>query len=160
MLKFTNFNNKIHKEVLKLCHSMKLNLHDNQTGNKEFDNYQRICLIVLYFQSGKSLREFLSPENASLVVWKHWLQLKRIPGKSTLHDWLKKFSSKFIRKLFEFTIANLKSEIVAIDGSGVDTQYQSNYYQKRLNDFGFRKPKSNWHKLDIIVDVKSKEKFI
>ncbi len=58
------------------------------------------------------------------------------------------------------TISNLKPEIVAIDGYGVDFQFKSSYYQKRLFDFGFRKPKTPWHKLNIIVDVKSKEKWI
>jgi hypothetical protein len=73
---------------------------------------------------------------------------------------LKTFNLVFIRNLLHFTILGVKPEIVAIGGSGVDTQYQSSYYQKRLKDFGFRKPKCHWHKLDIIVDVKSKKKWI
>jgi len=160
MLKQTNFTNKLHKEVLKLCHSAKLKPHNFVRGCKLFDNYQRVALIVLYIQSGKSLRRFVSNIDASLTAWKHWLQLKRLPAKSTLHKWLKTFNLSFIRELFNLTISDLKPEIVAIDGSGVDTYYKSSYYQKSLTDFGFRKPKSPWHKLDIIVDVKSKEKYI
>ncbi len=73
---------------------------------------------------------------------------------------MKSFNLEFIRELLHQTISEIKPEIVAIDGSGVDTQYKSSYFQKRLMDFGFRKPKTPWHKLDIIVDVKSKEKWI
>lgn len=160
MTYLNQFSNKLHGEVIKLCHHAKLKPHNFIRGCKLFDNYQRVALIILYIQSGKSLRSFLSNLDGSLTAWKHWLQLKRIPAKSTLHDWLKKFDLNFIRQLFSLTIAGLKPEIVAIDGSGVETQYKSSYYQKRLTDFGFRKPKSPWHKLDIIVDVKSKEKFI
>ena len=160
MLKNTNFSNKLHAEILKLCHCAKLQPHNFVRGCKLFNNYQRVALIVLYIQSGKSLRDFTADLTGSLVSWKHWLQLKKLPSKSTLHLWLKTFNVDFIRELFHLTIAGLKPEIVAIDGSGVDTQYKSSYYQKRLKDFGFRKPKSPWHKLDIIVDAIGKEKFI
>lgn len=160
MKHLNQFSNKLHAEVIKLCHHAKLKPHNFIRGCKLFDNYQRVALIVLYIQSGKSLRRFVSNQDASLTAWKHWLQLKKLPCKSTLHDWLKSFNIDFIKELFNQTIAGLKPEIVAIDGSGVETQYKSSYYQKRLTDFGFRKPKSPWHKLDIIVDVKSKEKFI
>lgn len=129
-------------------------------GSKLFNNYQRVALIVLLTESGKSLRDFVRDDKGSLLPWKRWLQLPKIPAKSTLHDWLKSFNLEFIRELFHKTISGVKPKIVAIDGSGTDAQYKSSYYQKRLKDFGFRKPKSPWHKLDIIVDVKSKEKWI
>ncbi|MFP4401955.1 MAG: transposase [Candidatus Nanoarchaeia archaeon] len=45
---------------------------------------------------------------------------------------------------------------MAIDGSGVDSYYQSSYHQKRLSNFGVKKQNSSWHKFDIIIDVKSK----
>ena len=160
MTYINQFSNKLHCEVIKLCHHAKLKPHNFVRGCKLFDNYQRVSLIVLFIQSNKSLRNFISNIDGSLTAWKHWLKLKKIPSKSTLHSWLRKFDLNFIRELFNLTIRGLEPEIVAIDGSGVETQYKSSYYQKRLTDFGFRKPKSPWHKLDIIVDVKSKEKFI
>jgi len=160
MLKNTQFSNKLYKEILKLCHCAKLKPHTFVRGCKLFNNFQRVALLVLYIQSGKSLRDFTNDLTGSLVSWKHWLQLRKLPSKSTLHSWLKTFNLDFIRKLLHFTISEIKPEIIAIDGSGVDVQYQSSYYQKRLKDFGFRKPKRPWHKLDIIVDVKSKEKYI
>ena len=160
MHKFTNFSNKLHAEILKLCHCAKLKPHNFVRGCKLFNNYQRVALIVLYIQSGKSLRDFTSNLNGSLTAWKHWLQLKKLPSKSTLHLWLKTFNLEFIRELLHQTISLIKPEIVAIDGSGVDTYHKSSYYEKRLRDFGFRNPKNPWHKLDIIVDVKSKEKWI
>lgn len=154
------FNNKLHSEIIKLCHCAKLKPHNFVMGCKLFNNYQRIALIVLYIESGKSLRDFCRDDKGSLLPWKKWLQLPKLPSKSTLHLWLKTINLEFIRELLHQTISHLKPEIVAIDGSGVDTYHRSSYYQKRLNDFGFRKPKSPWHKLDIIVDVKSKEKYI
>lgn len=160
MLQNTNFSNKLHREILKLCHCAKLKPHNFVRGCKLFNNYQRVALIVLFIQSGKSLRDFTTNLNGSLNAWKHWLQLKKLPSKSTLHSWLQSFNLDFIRELLYQTIANVRPEIVAIDGSGTDAQFKSSYYQKRLKDFGFRKPKSPWHKLDIIVDVKSKEKWI
>jgi hypothetical protein len=160
MLNTTNFNNKLHKQILKLCHCAKLRPHNFVRGSKLFDNYQRVALIVLFIQSGKSLRDFTGNLNGSLNSWKHWLQLKKLPSKSTLHLWLKTFNLKFIRELLHQAISGIKSEIVAVDGSGIDTYHKSSYYQKRLKDFGFRKLNNPWHKLDIIVDVKSKEKWI
>ena len=161
MLKTTNFSNKLHKEILKLCHCAKLKPHNFVRGCKLFNNYQRVAIIVLYIQSKKSLREFLSNLDGSLTAWKHWLQLRKIPAKSTLHDWLRVFKLDFIRELLHNSLPkDFNPEVVAIDGSGVDTQYKSSYYQKRLKDFGFRKPNNPWHKIDIIVDVKSKEKYI
>lgn len=67
-------------------------------------------------------------------------------------------SLSFIRELFNQIISRVNPEIVAIDGLGADVQYKSTYYTKRLKVFGSRKPKNPWHKLDIIVNVKSKEK--
>lgn len=154
------FNNKLHKEIIKLCHHAKLKPHNFVMGSKLFNNYQRVALIILFIESGKSLRDFVRDDKGSLLPWKRWLQLPKLPAKSTLHDWLKSFNLDFIRELLHQTIVGIKPEIVAIDGSGIDTYHKSSYYQKRLKDFGFRKPKSPWHKLDIIVDVKSKEKWI
>jgi hypothetical protein len=63
MLKTTNFNNKLHKEILNLCHYTKLKPHNFVRGSKLFDNFQRVALLVLYFQSGKFLRDFTSDLN-------------------------------------------------------------------------------------------------
>lgn len=160
MLHTTQFSNKLHGKILKLCHLAKLKPHNFVRGCKLFDNYQRVALIILFIQSGKSLRNFCNNLDGSLNSWKHWLQMKKLPAKSTLNDWLKSFNLDFIRELLHQTISGIKPEIVAIDGSGIDTQFKSSYFQKRLVDFGFRKSKNPWHKLDIIVDVKSKEKWI
>ena len=49
--------------------------------------------------------------------------------------------------------------VTAIDGSGIDTNFKSSYYKKRLKDFG-QKPKTNYHKLDIIVDTYGKKQIL
>ncbi len=137
-MKYINqFNNKLHGEIIKLCHSMNLKPHNFVRGSKLFNNYQRVALIVLYIQSKKSLRDFVKDETGSLLPWKRWLQLPKIPAKSTLHDWLKSFNLDFIRKLLHQTISGLKPEIIAIDGSGIDSQFKSSYSR---NIFNISKP--------------------
>ena len=50
-------------------------------------------------------------------------------------------------------------KVTAIDGSGVQTNFQSPYYQKRLKELG-EKIKNNYHKLDILVDTYGKKQII
>jgi hypothetical protein len=90
-------------------------------GSRLFDNFQKVALLVLYSQSGKSPRYFTTELNRSLVSWKHWLRLKNFPSKSTPNLWLKTFNLDFIKNLLIFTILEVTCENVAIDGSGVDT---------------------------------------
>ena len=51
--------NKLEKQLINLFHSSNLPLHFNKTGNKEFTNYQRISIIILFRRSGNSLRQFI-----------------------------------------------------------------------------------------------------
>ena len=88
-----------------------------------------------------------------------WLGLKRIPKKSTFHDWLMLFNTKLIREFIELSIDKSNLKVVAIDGSGIQTNFQSPYYQKRLNELG-QKLKNSYHKLDIIVDVYGKKQIL
>lgn len=53
-------NNNLQRELLNLFHSSNLPLHFNKTGNKEFTNYQRISIIILFRRSKKSLRDFVN----------------------------------------------------------------------------------------------------
>ena len=156
-MKYINqFNNKLHGNIIKLCYCAKLKPHNFVMGSKLFNNYQRVAILVLYIQSGKSLRRFISNLDGSLTAWKHWLQLKRLPEKSTLHDWLVSFSVSFIRDLIRFSLENPNPDLVAIDGSGIEADHKTNYYKKRI---GFE-PKSPWHKLDIICDVQGSKQIL
>ena len=96
----SNFNNKLEKQLIKTFHSSNLPLHFNWKGNKKFTNYQRISIIILYFRSKKSLRDFVD-EDLPESKWISYLGLKKIPRKSTLHDWLKLFDLKLIRKIHQ-----------------------------------------------------------
>ena len=91
------FNNKLEEQLINLFHETDLPLHFNKTGNKEFTNYQRISIIILFQRSKKSIRQFID-EDMSESRWTSWLGLKKIPKKSTLHDWLKIFNMKIICK--------------------------------------------------------------
>ncbi len=145
-------NNNFKRELLNLFHSSSMPLHFNKTGNKEFNNYQRISLIILLRRSKKSLRDFI--EELKESRWTSWLGLRKIPGKSTLHDWIELFKMKTIRELFSL-IKPKKSELTAIDGTGIDSWQRSRHYEKRANELGDL-PHMPYAKLDIFIDVKNR----
>ena len=147
--------NELEKQLVKIFHSSNLPLHFNKTGNKEFTNYQRISIIILFRRSGKSLRNFID-ENLSESKWISWLGLKKIPKKSTLHDWLKLFSMKIIRQLLKLLIPkNVK--LTAIDSTGIDSFRRSKHYEKRCVEFKEKKlPPMIYAKTSLFVDVESK----
>jgi len=149
--------NELEKQLLNLFHSSDLPMHFNHKGNKQFTNYQRISLIVIFRRENKSIRDFIEWLKES--KWFSWLGLKKLPQKSTFHDWLNLFDMKLIRWLIGFSVDKSNLKVVAIDGSGVDTNFKSSYFKKRLNDFG-EKIKNNYHKLDILVDTYGKKQII
>ena len=122
--------NKLRKQLIKLFYSSDLPLHFNKTGNKEFTNYQRISIIILFKRSGKSLRQFIDEEFYE-SNWVSWLGLKKIPKKSPLHDWLNLFNIKLIRKLINFSIDKTDLKVTAIDSTGIDSFRRSRHYKKR-----------------------------
>ncbi|PIO07917.1 hypothetical protein COU59_02575, partial [Candidatus Pacearchaeota archaeon CG10_big_fil_rev_8_21_14_0_10_34_12] len=123
--------NKLESELIKLFHSSNLPLHFNKTGNKEFTNYQRISILVLFHRSKKSIRDFIDEIKES--KWVSWLGLKKTPKKSTLHDWLKIFNMKILRKISKVLLPK-KIELTAIDGTGFDSWQRSRHYEKRINE--------------------------
>ena len=145
--------NKLEKQLVNLFHSSNLPLHFNKTGNKEFTNYQRISLIILFRRSGKSLRQFID-DNLSESKWISWLGLKKIPKKSTLHDWLELFSMKTIRQLLKLLIPK-KVKLTAIDSTGIDSFRRSKHYEKRCEEIGDL-PHMTYAKTSLFVDVESK----
>ena len=149
------YNNKLEKQLVKLFHESNLPLHFNKTGNKEFSNYQRISIIVLFQRSKKSIRQFID-ENLSESKWISWLGLKKIPTKSTLHRWLEMFNMKTIRKICKIFNPE-KVELVGIDSTGIDSFRRSKHYEKRCKDFGDKKiPPMTFAKTSLFVDVESK----
>lgn len=141
--------NKLEKQLINLFHSSDLPLHFNKTGNKEFTNYQRISIIILFERSKKSLRDFV--EELSELKWVSWLGLKKIPKKSTLHDWLKMFDMKVIRKIGKVLLQN-KINLTAIDGTGFDSWQRSRHYEKRINEYNMP-----YAKVDLFIDVKQRK---
>lgn len=151
------YNNRLEEQLINLFHEADLPLHFNKTGYKDFTNYQRISLIIIFRRENKPIRDFLKDLKES--KWISWLGLKRIPKKSTFHDWLILFDIRLIRELINFSVDKSNLKVTAIDGSGIQTNFQSSYYRKRLKDFG-RKMKNSYHKLDIIVDVYGKKQIL
>jgi hypothetical protein len=143
------YNNSLEKELINLFYASGLPNHSNKTGNKEFTNYQRISLIILFRRSKKALRDFVNELKES--KWTSWLGLKRIPSKSSLHYWITQFEMKTIRQLFNL-LKPKESKLTAIDGTGFDSYHRSRHYEKRV---GFSH--LPYAKVDLFVDVKSKE---
>ena len=153
----SNYNNELEEQLIKLFHLSDLPLHFNHKGNKQFTNYQRISLVIIFRRENKSIRDFLKDFSES--KWISWLGLKKIPKKSTFHDWLNLFDTELIRELINFSVDKSNLKVAAIDGSGVQTNFQSPYYQKRLKELG-EEIKSSYHKLDIIVDTYGKKQIL
>ena len=145
------YNNKLEEQLINLFHSSELPLHFNKTGNKEFTNYQRISIIILFQRSKKSLRDFVVEFQES--KWISYLGLKKIPKKSTLHDWLKIFDMKIIRKISKVLLPE-KIELTSIDGTGFDSWQRSRHYEKRALEIGDL-PHMPYAKADLFIDVKT-----
>lgn len=148
--------NSFRQELNKIILSQDLPKYPNWRGNKQFTTAQRLSAVILYFRSQKSLVNFCKEFEES--QWPKYLEFKYPLRKSTLNDWVKSFDLDFIKKLLDETNSDEKPELVGIDGTGIDTHFKSRYYEKRLKEFG-RKPKSNYHKLDIIADMNGKKKI-
>jgi len=56
---YNQHNNRLQKELINLYNNFGVPLHFNKTGNKEFTNYQRVSIIILFQRSKKSLRDFI-----------------------------------------------------------------------------------------------------
>ena len=139
------------EELVNLFHELDLPLHFNKTGNKEFTNYQRISIIILFHKSGKSIRDFI--DDFQETKWSHWLQLEKIPGKSTLHDWLKMFDMKSVRKICKKLLPK-KVNLTSIDGTGFDAWQRSRHYEKRAEELG-KLPYMPYAKAGIFIDVET-----
>lgn len=144
-------NNKLEEQLIKLFHKSNLPLHFNKTGNKEFTNYQRISIIILFQRSEKSLRTFVD-DDLKESKWISYLGLKKIPKKSTLHDWLKIFDMKIIRKICKVLLPD-KIELTSIDGTGFDSWQRSRHYEKRAGEVHL--PHMPYAKADLFIDVKT-----
>ena len=123
---------KIHEQILKLCHSIELPLHDYYRGCKLFTNYQRVALVILFIRSRKSLRDFVSELVES--KWPRWLGLRELPGKSTLHDWIKKWDVAWLREILNSSVAQQKPSVMAIDATGFDSWQRSRHYEQRVEE--------------------------
>lgn len=149
------FRHTLHEQIIKFCHSVNLPLHWNLTGPKKFTNYQRVGLIVLFLRSRKSLRDFKS--ELKELRWTSWFGLKDIPGKSTIHDWLKRFEVQFLQLFQHYILRKEKPSLMAIDATGIDSWQRSRHYERRLFEFNplDKRKKLPYAKLDILIDVKT-----
>ena len=142
------YDNEIHKLILKVCHQIELPLHFNWKGPKTFTNNQRVALLLLRQRWNMSFQRFV--EHLCETKWPRWLGLREIPGKSTLHDWAKLFGMEKLRLFFSQLLTKEKPSIMAIDGTGIDSFHRSRHYEWRVQ------AKVVPHvKLDVLIDVKT-----
>jgi len=146
------YKNKLEEQLIKLFHSIDLPLHFNKTGNKEFTNYQRISIIILFQRSKKSIRQFID-EDLKESKWISYLGLKKVPKKSTWHDWLIMFDMKIIRKICRVLLPK-EIKLTSIDGTGFDSWQRSRHYEKRALEIGDL-PHMPYAKADLFIDVKT-----
>lgn len=139
------------EQLNKLFHSLNLPLHFNKTGNKEFTNYQRISIIILFYKSGKSIRDFIV--ELQETKWISWLGLEKVPKKSTLHDWLRMFDMKLVRKICRKLLPS-KIKLTSIDGTGFDAWQRSRHYEKRAEEIR-ELPHMPYAKAGIFIDVET-----
>ena len=151
---YYQYESKLQKQVIKLCHSLELKLHFNKKGPKIFTNYQRVMLIILYLRSKKSLINFVKELHETR--WPIWLGLKEIPGKSTINDWMKLFGLDFIRQFLEHFLVQEKPLVMAIDATGIDSWQRSRHYERRIKQCGFKEKYMPYVKADVLVDTKTK----
>ena len=149
--------NSFKKELFKTLLSLNLPEFPNKMGNRQFTTFQKLALVILYFRSKISLRDFCNQINKE-SLWKRDLKLKYDLKKSTLNDWVKLFDLDFIKQILDQTNVGDKPKILGIDGTGIASKFKSSYYKKRLRDFGLN-PKSPYHKLDIIADMENSKKI-
>ena len=148
---------ELHHQILKVCHKIELNLHDNFKGPKIYTNYQRVALIVLFTRSRKALRDFCKELSES--KWPRWLGLKELPTKSTLHRWLLQFDLNWLRQLLSFLVYDQQPKIMAVDATGIDSVQRSRHYEKRIKQCGVHNFHTPYAKADILVDTKTKLVF-
>ncbi len=140
----TNKKRKFKDELFEILLSLNLPECLNKYGNKQFTAFQKLSLVILYFRSKQSLREFCDYINYE-STWKMDFNLKYDLKKSTLNDWIRLFDLSFIKNILDATNKGDKPKILEIDGTKISSTYKSSYYQKRLRDFGIN-PKSLYHK--------------
>ena len=129
------YNSKLEEQLINLFHASDLPLHFNKTGNKEFTNYQRVSIIILFQRSKKSIRDFVDEIKESKGV--SWLSLKKNIRKSTLHDWLRLFDMQIIRKICKVLLPKIV-ELAVVDGTGFDSWQRSRHYEKRVEKLASR----------------------
>jgi hypothetical protein len=142
------YDNEVHKLILKVCHQVELPLHFNHLGPKTFTNNQRVALLLLRERWNMSFQRFV--EHISETKWVKWLGLNDIPGKSTLHDWANLFGMDKIRTFFSQLLTKEKPSVMALDGTGLDSYHRSRHYEWRI-----QAKKTPHVKLDILIDVET-----
>jgi len=148
------YEHKLQSQILKVCHKLEINLYDNHFGPKIYTNYQRVALIVLFVRSRKALRDFCS--ELVETKWVSWLDLRELPKKSTIHDWLKKFDISWLRKFLCQTIEEEQPKILAVDATGIDSWQRSRHYERRVRQCGVHDFHTPYAKADLLVDTKTK----
>jgi len=141
--------NKLVREIYNFFYSLSRNYYNSKFSKRLFNNLQKFFIVFLYYKSGKSIRNFLNDFEYNILT--KTLQLKKIPSKLTLHNWLKEYNIEIIRNLVQKSLISKNFVVLAIDGTGLDSLNTSPYYQKRVGVN--RKFKEIYNKRNLIESV-------
>ena len=141
------------KELFETLLALDLPEFTSKTGSKKFTTFQKLAIVILYFRSKLSLREFCAQINKE-SLWKRDLKLNIDLKKSTVNDGVREFDLALIKKILDQTNLGDDPKIL-----GIDSMFKSSYYKKRLKEFRI-KSKSPYHKLDIISNLENKKKIL
>jgi hypothetical protein len=144
---YNQYDHPLQATFLKVFHAKNGKLHKNRLGPKIFTEFQKQILCILYRRSKLSYELFVKSLFESL--WPRWLKLKNIPGKSSIHRWMKELPSSLPRRWYRL-LAPKQKRLLAIDATGVDSWQRSRHYEKRIGAAPMP-----YAKLNVIIDVKT-----
>ncbi len=121
---------KLKSLVKKVCFRKQISQYHFRFGPKKYTQHQFVGLLILYAKSGKSLRKFV--ESLYESKWPELLKLKEIPSKSSIHRHFERIGLTIIRSLNKMVVKTTESLHYAIDSTGIDSNYASKHYEKRI----------------------------
>jgi len=130
--------------------------YSSKFSKKKYKQYKLFAILLYKAWTNVSycdVIEIISSNPAFVFL----LSLSEIPNFITIQKFCKRIEKKLIASVFNKVVKSfmgLLGNITLIDSTGFSVNYNSFYYDKRLNDFR-RKERKKYVKATILVDDKS-----
>lgn len=123
--------------ILSLAHQFQIPEYSSRFSKKKYSQHQLLALLFLKEEFSKDYRSFCEFIEVATPI-REILQLTSIPHFTTLQKFLRRISSEIFSKILrEFVKRSLQSgkypKYIAIDATGITSDYASYYYSKRIN---------------------------